>query len=92
MPAGYVDDADDNSWLLRVGDTYGSSEDISEALLCSLDGIGKVRVSDVADISLIDNSGDSYAKLNGQQGVVLCVYNVRSRNQCGFASLQRSTE
>lgn len=74
MPAGYVDDADDNSWLLRVGDTYGSSEDISEALLCSLDGIGKVRVSDVADISLIDNSGDSYAKLNGQQGVVLCVY------------------
>jgi multidrug efflux pump subunit AcrB len=74
MPAGYVDDADDNSWLLRVGDTYGSSEDISDALLCTLDGIGTIRVSDVADITLIDNSGDSYAKLNGQQGVVLCIY------------------
>ena len=31
--------------------------------MCSIDGIGDVRLSDVADIELTDNADDSYAKV-----------------------------
>lgn len=34
-------------------------------------GVGDVRLSDVADIALTDNAGESYAKVNGNDGVVL---------------------
>ncbi|MBP3478885.1 MAG: efflux RND transporter permease subunit [Oscillospiraceae bacterium] len=74
MPAGYIDDAEDNSWLLKVGDTFETMEDISSALLVSMDGIGEVRLSDVATVTVIDNAGESYARFNGEQSIVLCIY------------------
>ena len=33
MPAGYVKDSSNKSWLLKVGEEYDSIEDISGALL-----------------------------------------------------------
>ena len=74
MPAGYIDDADDNSWLLKVGDEYTSVEDISGALLVSMDGIGEVRISDVATVTVIDNAGLSYTRLNGEEAVILSIF------------------
>ena len=74
MPAGYIDDKEDNSWLLKIGEEYSSSEDIAQSLLCHVEGVGDVRLSDVADITFIDNSGDSYAKLNGSSAVVLSIF------------------
>ena len=65
MPAGYIDDANDNSWLLKVGEAYQSAEDISNTLLVSMAGIGQVRICDVATVTIIDNAGESYARLNG---------------------------
>ena len=74
MPIGYIDDQDDNSWLLRVGDEFGSEEDIASSLLMDNDIIGTVRLEDIADITIIDNADDSYTKLNGSDGIILCVY------------------
>ena len=74
MPAGYIDDAEDNSWLLRVGDEFETLEDLSGALLVSMDGIGEVRLQDVADITLIDNAGQSYSRLNGENAVILSIF------------------
>ncbi len=74
MPVGYIDDKDDNSWLLRVGEEFGSSEEISTALLIDNEIIGTVRLEDIADVTVIDNSGDSLSRLNGNSTIVLCVY------------------
>ncbi|MCR5294451.1 MAG: efflux RND transporter permease subunit [Lachnospiraceae bacterium] len=74
MPAGYISDEDGTSWLLKVGDEYETREDISDILLIDMDEIGPVRLSDVADVTVIDNAGDSYAKLNGQPAVVLSIF------------------
>jgi multidrug efflux pump subunit AcrB len=74
MPAGYLDDKHDNSWLLKVGDEYTSSGQIDQALLADIDGIGTIRLSDVADVTVIDNARESYTKLNGQPAVVLGIY------------------
>ena len=38
MPAGYVQDASGESWLLKVGEEYNSVDDIAGALLLHVDG------------------------------------------------------
>ena len=74
MPAGYLDDAEDNSWLLKIGSNYQSVDELSNIVLTNIEDIGDVRLCDVADITVIDNADDSYARLNGQSAVVLSVF------------------
>ena len=75
MPAGYIKDEseEDRQYLLKIGDEFDSLESLQNTLLCTLDGIGDVRLSDVADITMLDNSGETYAKMNGNDGVILSV-------------------
>lgn len=74
MPAGYLYQGDDQ-YLLRVGDAFGSIEELENALLLNMDlgDVGDIRLSDVATVTLIDNAGESYAKVNGNQAVVLSI-------------------
>ena len=74
MPAGYVADKSGESWLLKVGEEYDSVSDIEGALLLHVDGFGDVRLSDVADVAVIDNAEASYTRLNGERAVVLKIF------------------
>lgn len=73
MPAGYIQDGEDR-YMLKVGDTFETVEELEGALLCSIDGIGDVRLSDVADIRITDNADDTYAKVDKNQAVLLSIY------------------
>ena len=83
MPAGYIDDKNDNSWLLKIGETFTDVDEMAGILLVSMDAIGEVRLKDVANVTVIDNAGDSYARYNGEQAVVLSIYkdSVTSTNE-----------
>ena len=74
MPAGYVKDSSGKSWLLKVGEEYDNIDDISGALLLHVDGFGDVRLSDVADVEVIDNAEASFTRLNGERAAVLKIY------------------
>jgi len=74
MPAGYIEDDDEHQWLIKVGDHYDTVKALEEMLLCRLPGAGNVRITDVADITVIDNAGENYAKINGEEGVLLSVF------------------
>ncbi|MBE5958590.1 MAG: hypothetical protein E7254_07005 [Lachnospiraceae bacterium] len=74
MPAGYVDDKNDVQWLVEVGDNYDTPDEIKEMVLTKIKGIGKIKVSDVADVTIIDNAGESYSKLNGKEAVLLSIF------------------
>ena len=74
MPAGYITDKDGESWLLKVGQEYGGVEDISGALLLRVDGFGDVRLSDVADVEIIDNAASTFTRLNGENAAVVKIY------------------
>lgn len=74
MPAGYLDDAQDNSWLLKVGNNFESIEELSQVVLTYIEDIGDVRLCDVADIVQIDNADASYAKLDGQDAIILSIF------------------
>lgn len=74
MPAGYLDEEDDEQWLLKVGENYDSEEDLEKMVLVNIDGDFDVTLGDVAEITVIDNSGDAYAKVNGEQGILLSIF------------------
>ena len=74
MPAGYIDDKESNSWLLKVGDNFGSVDEMKEMVLCHIDDIGDVKLGDVADLTIIDNSGTTYTRLNGKSSVILSIF------------------
>lgn len=75
MPAGYIGNADeDNQWLLQVGTHITSLDQLKNLLLVDLDGVGEVRLSDVADVTVVDNVGDAYMKINNEDGVLLTIF------------------
>lgn len=74
MPAGYVDDKNDHAWLVKVGDNYESLEELEQVLLTKIDDVGDVRLCDVADLTIIDNAEDSYAKLDRKDAVILSIF------------------
>lgn len=72
MPAGYLD-AGDMQWLVSVGDTIEDVAFLESVPLFSA-GIGSldtITLGDLAHIQITDNSGATYAKINGENGVLL---------------------
>ena len=76
MPAGYIEggEGDDNRYIVKVGDTFDNADTLKSMVLCNIDGIGDVRLSDVADVEITDNADDSYAKVGGNRAVLLSIY------------------
>ena len=73
MPAGYVDDSDGTQYIVQIGDKVKSVEDLENLVLMdmNMDGIDPIHVSDVADVEITDNSGETYAIVNGNPGIML---------------------
>ncbi|NLV88254.1 MAG: MMPL family transporter [Tissierellia bacterium] len=72
MPAGYVSE-EGIDYLVKVGDKIKDIDEIKNLLLFDTgeEGIGKIYLKDVADIDYKDNSEEVYAKINGNNGVIL---------------------
>lgn len=72
MPAGYVEQ-DGISYMVSVGDEITDLKTLENLLLfdMGLDGVDPICLKDVAVVTLTDNSAETYAKLNGQDGVML---------------------
>lgn len=80
MPAGYVEEHGIR-YLIRVGDKIRSLEDLKNLTLLDTEGMDPIRLSDVADIQTADNSGSSYAKINGKNGILLSI-----QKQTGYST------
>ena len=79
MPAGYVQDNDGVSYMVSVGDQIAQTEDLRELVLIDLgmDSLEPIRLGDVAEVIVTDNSAQTYAKLNGRDSV-LATFNKQS--------------
>ncbi|MCQ2549504.1 MAG: efflux RND transporter permease subunit, partial [Lachnospiraceae bacterium] len=74
MPAGYIDDQYDNSWLVKVGTSFKNLEELENIVLTNIKDIGDVKLSDVADVIQLDNADQSYARLDGENAIVLSIF------------------
>lgn len=72
MPAGYVSDDENIKYLVRVGDKIDGDKEMQSLALfdTGIDGIGVVKLNDVADVFIADNSDEVFTKINGNSGVV----------------------
>lgn len=72
MPAGYAMDGD-TQYLVRVGDAVEDVEDLKKLPLIDMgiDGVKTICLSNVADVTVTDNSDETYAVINGNPGIML---------------------
>lgn len=72
MPAGYVYQ-DGAGWMINIGDEISSIEEIQGLVLADLgmEGVDPIKLEDVADIVFTDDSAEIYAKMDGEDGVML---------------------
>jgi multidrug efflux pump subunit AcrB len=72
MPAGYLTE-DGEKYAVKVGDQFGSLSELQNLALFTISAgdIGAIRLSDVADIAFVSDNGGMYAKINGNDGILL---------------------
>ena len=72
MPAGYVD-TDGVSYMVSVGDRIADIRELENLLLFDTgeDAIGPVYLSDVAVVFVTDNADETYARLDGENSLML---------------------
>ena len=70
MPAGYIQE-EENRFLVSVGDKIKSIEDIENMLLFNFPDIGDIRLGDIADVFMTDNSEEVYGSINGNSAIIL---------------------
>lgn len=70
MPAGYINEGEEQ-YIVKIGDKVSSIEDLKDLELLNIDGLGKVKVEDVANVELANNKDKMYAKINGNDGIIL---------------------
>ncbi len=80
MPAGYVQE-DGIDFLIRVGDKFSSIEELRNLVLVEREGINPIRLSDIADVERMDNADETYAKINGENGILFQI-----QKQTGYST------
>lgn len=72
MPAGYIS-KEGTDYLVKVGDKIKNIDEMKRLMLFDTGGeaVGKIYLEDVADIKYKDNSEDIYAKVNGNNAIIL---------------------
>ena len=72
MPAGYLKE-DGVNYMVSVGDAIDTRQELEDLVLfdLGLEGLEPIRMKDVADVAITDNSSQIYDKLNGKDGIIV---------------------
>jgi HAE1 family hydrophobic/amphiphilic exporter-1 len=71
MPSGYVNESE-SLYLVRVGDKLEDMDAVSDLVVFKSDD-KTVRISDIAEVELVDTAGESYSKVNGEPALTVSV-------------------
>lgn len=92
MPAGYLG-LDNDKYIVKVGDEFSGIDQVEQLLLIDMGikGVDPIYLSDVADITLGDNRADSYARVNGNDALIMTIQksSVASTNEVTQAVTKR---
>ncbi|MCL2501066.1 MAG: efflux RND transporter permease subunit [Defluviitaleaceae bacterium] len=93
MPAGAVIE-DDHSYMVRVGDRFTDLDEIRNMLLfdpslMGLAGVPAVRLSDIADVFVTDDSHLSFTRVNGNPAVMISIQRQSEFTTADIASAVR---
>ena len=91
MPAGYISD-EGMEYLLKIDEETKSKKAITDLIIANIDGVGDVHMKDVATIKIVDNSKDTYAKVNGNDAVVLAIYKTSTAGTSEVSKVLKEAE
>lgn len=82
MPAGYIGD-EDSQILIRVGNRFSTQEELADLVIVDLnmEGLEPVKLSDVADVVLVNDADKVYASIDGEPGILLTM-----QKQTGYST------
>ncbi len=80
MPAGYVEE-EGIDYLVRIGDKFKNIGELKDLVLIDMEGVDPVKLSDVAGVELVNDADETYAKINGDAGVMLMI-----QKQTGYST------
>lgn len=82
MPAGYVTE-EGIDYLVRVGDKFADTAGMEQLVLfdMGLDDLDPIKLSDVADVIVTDDSDEVYARINGNPGIIFTM-----QKQTGYST------
>ena len=88
MPAGYISSGADKL-TVKVGEAFENIEQLENLLLVDMDmaGVEPIYLKDVADITIKDNSGDSYVRVNGNPAVSLSIQKASTSSTSAVSEL-----
>lgn len=72
MPAGTIHEGKD-SYMVKIGEEYDSVDALRDTVICHMDKLGDVKLSDVADVIVTDNADDSYARMDDNDAIMLAI-------------------
>ena len=74
MPAGYVDEGG-QKMTVKVGETFANLDEVNNLLLLDMGmkGVDPIYLKDVANVTIEDNSAESYVRVNGNPGITLSI-------------------
>ena len=72
MPAGYIKEGN-SQYIVKVGEQFDSVESVENAILLDMDieGVNEIYLSEVADIEVTSNADEIFAKVNGNNAIML---------------------
>ncbi len=90
MPAGYVTE-EGVDYLIRTGDKINGTDELKELSIITIPipGFEPVRLKDIADIILIESTGNRYSKVNGNDAVTLTIQKQTEYTTSGIAETVR---
>lgn len=80
MPAGYVEEKG-IEYLVRIGDKFKSIDELKDLVLLDIEGTDPIKLSDVAKVKMVNNADETYAKINGNPGMMLSI-----QKQTGYST------
>ena len=88
MPTGYINDGQ-SDLLVRTGDEIDGLEALNNLVIFASDmpGMSPILLSDIADVLTVDNTGDRYSKINGNDSVTISL-----QKQTEYATSQVSQD
>ena len=73
MPAGYIEDDSGVRYMVSVGESVSSRQELEDMVLLDLgmEGIEPVTLGDIATVVVTDNADELYTKVNGDNGILI---------------------
>ena len=88
MPAGYIEENNDK-YLVKVGEQFNNIDELKNLVLLDtgIDGIGEVKLTDIADVNLTNNAEEHYGKINNNDGIILSIQKQSTSSTAEVAEL-----